>query len=334
MGRYSRAMTTEADPVASYLATLEHLKSRKRWSTSLPTVRYAALALGPGGEGVDLDRLERATDTLREGAGWTSPFRSEVRHVIAAMILREGLDPAGVRDRVLETRAAFRGHGIPRRMPGSAFAALVLAMRAAGGPVPDRQLERLARIYRHWRSAHFWLTGADDLPAAAVHAAGDREVDMLAADVERAYARLVEAGFRRGGALQLVSHLVAADSRGVETGVERFRRIAERMQRSDRKVRAGRYDEVALLALTEEDPATLVERVLEHRERLRAARPRPGKDLAFSLAAGIALAADQAHAAERGAGDLAALHSLQAILNARHAAVAASAGAGAAVGHS
>ena len=115
---------------------------------------------------MDLDRLEHATDTLRKGAGWTSPLRSEVRHVIAAMILREGLDPETVRDRVLETRAAFRGHGIPRGMPGSAFAALVLAMRAAGGPVPDRQLERLARIYRHWRSAHFWLTGADDLPAA------------------------------------------------------------------------------------------------------------------------------------------------------------------------
>lgn len=116
--------------------------------------------------------------------------------------------------------------------------------------------------------------------------------------------------------------------------MERFRRIAERMQLSDRKVRAGRYDEVALLALTEEDTATLVERVLEYRERLRTARPRPGKDLAFSLAAGIALAADEAQEAERGAGDLAALHSLQAILNARHAAVATTAGTGAAVGHS
>ena len=323
-----------SDPVAQHQATLERLRERKRWSTDLATVRFAALALGGAGDRVDLDRLEAAAEALRGRAGWTSPLRSGVRYVAAAMIVREGLDADVVHERIVETRAGFKAHRVPRRQPGATFAALVLVLRAGGGPVPEGRLERLGAIYRRWRSDHFWLTDANDLPAAALHAGGDRQVEMLAADVERTYARLLEAGFRRGSPLQLVSHLLAVDARGVETGVERFRRIAERLQRLDRRVRPDRYDEVALLALTHGDAATVVERVLDYRDRLREGKPRPAKALAFTLAAGIAFAWDAEHSIDRAAGDLAALHAIQAIITARRVALATAVGAGAAAGQS
>ena len=79
---------------------------------------------------------------------------------------------------------------------------------------------------------------------------------------------------------------------------------------------------MAILALTADAEASVVDRVLSYRDRLRAAKPRPSKDLAFSLAAGIELARDTDRAAERGAGDLAALQSIRAILDAQQAAVA------------
>ena len=87
-----------------------------------------------------------------------------------------------------------------------------------------------------------------------------------------------------------------------------------------------------MLALTQGSPGQVVDRVLEYRDRLRRARPRPSKDIAFSLAAGIELAEDSEQAGERSAGDLAALQSIRAILDAQQAATIAaiSAGAGAA----
>ncbi|MYE14646.1 MAG: DUF4003 family protein [Gammaproteobacteria bacterium] len=321
-------MGPTSDPVGEYLATLERLRARKRWSTDMATVRFAALALGAGRTEADVERLEEAAATLRARAGWTSPLRSEVRHVVAAMLVRERLDPGGVHDRVMETRTALRSHRLPRSQAGTTFAALVLVLRSGGGPVPERQLERLATIWRRWRSEHFWLTGADDLPAAALHACGEREMEMLVADVERAYARLREAGFRRGNGLQWASHVLAVDPRGVDTGVERFRRVAERLRRARVRVRPGRYDETAILALMYADVAAVVDRALDYRDRLRAVKPRAGRDLAFTVAVGLAFAADEGGPADRVAGDLAALQSIQAILSARRAAAASAAGAG------
>jgi len=63
--------------------------------------------------------------------------------------------------------------------------------------------------------------------------------------------------------------------------------------------------------------------VLAYRDRLRAAKPRPSKDLAFSLAAGIELAEDSARAGQDGAGDLAALQAIRDILDAQQAATIA-----------
>ena len=316
-------MPPTPDPVARYLETFTRLRARKRWTTDTETVRFVALALGAAGADVDHDALEEVAKGLRQRARWTSPLKSEIRYVVAAMILRRGLEPVAVHTRVFEVRDAFRAHRLPSRGTGPTLAALLLALRSGGRAVPPRHVERLADIYRRWRRDHFWLTGATDLPAAALHAGRDASVEVVTADVERAYGNLREAGFWRGNALQLVSHLLAVDPRGTDTAVQRFTVVAARLRDEGERVTTSRYDEVALLALTEESPGRVVRRVLEYRDRLRAAKPRPDKDLAFSLAAGIELAEDGARASQGGAGDLAALQAIRDILDAQQAATIA-----------
>ena len=316
-------MATTPDPVARYLETFDRLRARKRWSTDTDTIRFVALALGAAGAELDHGALEQVAKGLRQRARWTSPLKSQIRYVVAAMILRRGLDPVVVHARVFEARDAFKAHGLPSRGTGPTLAALLLALRSEGRAVPPRHVERLADIYRRWRKDHFWLTGATDLPAAALHAGRGQAVDVVTADVERAYERLREAGFRRGNALQLVSHLLAVDPRGTDTAVQRFTVVAQRLRDARERVPTSRYDEVALLALTQETPGRVVDRVLAYRDRLRAARPRPSKDLALSLAAGIELAEDSARASHGSAGDLAALQAIRDILDAQQAATIA-----------
>ena len=325
-------MTAEQDPIGAYLGTFERLRARKRWTTDTATYRFVALTLGAVGARISHDRLEEVAKGLRRRAGWTSPLRSEIRYVVAAMILRRDLDAAGVHRQVIATRDRFGEHGIKRRGTGATLAALLLALQAEGKRVPSVRLDRLARIYAQWRADHFWLTDANDLPAAALHAGRDVSVESLTEDVQRAYARLRDAGFRRGNQLQLVSHLLAVDPRGADNAVQRFALVAERLRGAGERVGTGRYDEVAVLALTQAPPGHVVDRVLGYRDRLRSARPRPSKDVAFSLAAGVELAEDSEQAGERSAGDLAALQSIRTILDAQQAATIAaiSAGAGAA----
>ena len=311
------------DPVVRYLETFARLRARKRWTTETATFRFVALALGAAGAAVDYDHLEEVATGLGKRARWSSPLKSEVRYVVAAMILRRGLNPEDVHARVFETRDAFKAQRIPSRGNGPTLAALLLALRGEGRPVPALQVERLASIYRRWRKDHFWLTSSNDMPAAALHAGRDQSVEVVTADVERAYASLRDVGFRRGSPLQLVSHLLAVDPRGTDTAVQRFSVVAGRLKDAREHVRTSRYDEVALLALTQEAPGRVVRRVLGYRDRLRAAKPRPSKDVAFSLAAGIELAEDSARAGRGGAGDLAALQAIRDILDAQQAATIA-----------
>jgi hypothetical protein len=325
-------MSLADDPIDGYLQTFERLRARKRWSVNSVTFRFVALSLGAAAGTIGFDRLEQVATELRKRARWTSPLKSEVRYVVAAMILRRGQDPAAIHARVFETRDAFKAHKLPGRGIGATLAALLLALHHEAGPVPQQQLERLAQTYRRWRKEHRWLTSSSDLPAAALHAARDVPVDAVAEDVERAYTRLDDAGFRRGNQLKLVSHLLAVDPRGTDTGVQRFCAVAERLRYADEPVGAGRYDEIALLALTQGSPDEVVDRVLGNRDRLRAVKPRPDKAVAFTLAAGIELAADTEVAGERDVGELAALQSIQAIVDAQQAAMIAAISAGAAAG--
>ena len=323
-------MAGHGDPVTAYLETFDRLRTAKRWTTDTATYRFVALTLGAAGPDLSHHRLEEVAAGLRRRAGWTSPLRSELRYVVAAMILRRGLDPVVVHSQVVATRDRFREHGVKRRGTGATLAALLLALQAEGKRVPPPHFDRLARIYAQWRADHFWLTDANDLPAAALHAARKVSVESLTEDVRRAYARLRDAGFRRGNQLQLVSHLLAVDPRGADNAVQRFAVIADHLRKAGERIGTGRYDEIAVLALTQSPPGHVVDRVLGYRDRLRSAKPRPSKDIAFSLAAGVELAEDSEQAGERGTGDLAALQSIRAILDAQQAATIAAVSAGAA----
>ena len=316
-------MDAATDPITVYLETFEKLRAAKRWTTNTMIFRFVALTLGAAGGDVTYDQLEEAAKGLQKRARWTSPLRSEIRYVVAEMILRRGLDPGRIHARVVETRDAFKTHKIASRGSGPTLAALLLALQGEGRAVPKQRLERLARIYRRWRDDHFWLTDSNDLPAAGLHAGRDEPVEALAANVERAYQSLRDAGFSRGNQLQIVSQLLAVDPRGTDAGVQRFRRVAARLKDARERVNADRYDEIAMLALTHEAPSRVVDRVLQYRDRLRGARPRPPKDMAFALAAGLALAEDSKRAGERSAGDLAALQAIQAILDAQQAVMVA-----------
>ena len=125
-------MSTAPDPVTTYLATFERLRARKRWTTDTVIFRFVALTLGAAGADVTYDQLEAAAKGLQKRARWTSPLRSEIRYVVAAMILRRGLDPGRIHSRVVETRDAFKTHKISSRGTGPTLAALVLALRTRG----------------------------------------------------------------------------------------------------------------------------------------------------------------------------------------------------------
>jgi hypothetical protein len=312
------------DPVERYLEVFEGLRSRKRWSTDTNILRFAALTLAAADvvdTGADVETTAKA---LVDEAGGFSPLASSIRHAVAAILIRRGLDPAATVRRTKETLSVFKEFKLRRGGAQPLLAALLLVLDA-GGDMPSRAtIARLKAIIDRWEEDHRFLTGIDDYPMAAMHATRDVSVEELGLAVEQIYQLLRRAKFSAGNQLQLVSHLLVFSEQGPREAAGRFERMAKELKAKGQRVWQGQYDEVALLVLSGGHVDEVSTRVIEYRERLRAVKPRPQKDVAFSIAAGVVLAeeAEKMESLEDPAA-VANLRAVQAIIEAQQAAMIA-----------
>ena len=312
------------DPVERYLEVFEGLRSRKRWSTDTNILRFAALTLAAADvvdTGADVEATAKA---LVDEAGGFSPLASSIRHAVAAILIRRGLDPVATVRRTKETLAVFKEFKLHRGGAQPLLAALLLVLDA-GGDMPSREtIARFKAIIDRWEEDHRFLTGIDDYPMAAMHATRDVSVEELGLAVEQIYQLLRRAKFSAGNQLQLVSHLLVFSEQGPREAAGRFEGMAKELKNKGQRVWQGQYDEVALLVLSGGRVDEVSTRVIEYRERLRAVKPRPQKDVAFSIAAGVVLAeeAEKMESLEDPAA-AANLRAVQAIIEAQQAAMIA-----------
>ena len=312
------------DPVERYLEVFEGLRRRKRWSTGTEILRFAALTLAATEVSDPGPDLEATAKVLADEAGGFSPLSSAIRHAVAAILIRRGLDPVTTVHRTKETLAGFKEFKLSRSGARPLLAALILVLDAEGGTPSRDTIARLKSIIDRWNEDHWFLTGVDDYPMAAMHATRDVSVEEIGMEVEQIYQLLRKAKFSSGEQLQLVSHLLMFSDQGPREAAQRFERTAKALKKAKQRVWQSHYDEVALLVLSGGHVDEVVPRVIEYRDRLRAVKPKPTADIAFSLAAGVVLAEE----AERlkgleGAATAANLRAVQAIIEAQQAAMIA-----------
>jgi hypothetical protein len=312
------------DSVERYLEVFEGLRRRKRWSTGTNILRFAALTLAaseiadPGAD------LEATAKVLADEAGGFSPLGSAIRHAVAAILIRRGLDPVTTVHRTKDTLAGFREFKLSRSGARPLLAALILVLDAGGGAPSRDTIARMKAIIDRWKVDHRFLTGTDDYPMAAMHATRDVAVEQLGMEVEQIYQLLREAKFSAGEQLQLVSHLLMFSDQGPREAAQRFARTAAALRKAKQRVWQSHYDEVALLVLGGGHVDDVVPRVIEYRDRLRAVKPRPTADIAFSLAAGVVLAEQAARMTGLDSAAAAAnLRAVQSIIEAQQAAMIA-----------
>jgi hypothetical protein len=317
-------MEDAMDPVEKYLEVFQELMRRKRWSTGREILRFAALTLAasdvtdPGAD------LEATAKVLADEAGGFSPLSSAIRHAVAAILIRRGLDPVSTVHRTKETLAAFKEFKLSRSGARPLLAALILVLDAEGGAPSRDTIARMKKIIDRWEEDHWFLTGVDDYPMAAMHATRDVSVEQLGTEVEQIFQLLRESKYPSGEQLQLASHLLVFSDQGPREAAQRFDRTAKKLKQAKQRVWQSHFDEVALLVLSGGHVDEVVPRVIEYRDRLREVKPRPTADIAFSLAAGVVLAEEAEKIGTlEGAATAANLRAVQAIIEAQQAAMIA-----------
>jgi hypothetical protein len=312
------------DSIERYLGVFEGLRQRKRWSTGTEVLRFAALTLAASDMSDPGADLETTAKVLAEEAGGFSPLASSIRHAVAAILIRRGLDPVATVHRTKETLATFKDFKLQRSGARPLLAALILVLDAEGETPSRDTVARLKAIVDRWEEDHWFLTGVDDYPMAAMHATRDVSVEQLGLEVEQIYQLLRKARLSTGEQLQLASHLLVFSDQGPREAAQRFERTAKALKKAKQRVWQSHYDEVALLVLSGGHVDEVVPRVIEYRDRLRAVKPRPVADIAFSIAAGVVLAEEAEKMGKlEGAATAANLRAVQAIIEAQQAAMIA-----------
>jgi len=312
------------DAVEQYLEVFERLRRRKRWTTDVNVLRFAALALASADLADPSRELEVAAETLRKKAGWFGSLNSPIRFVAAAMILRNGLRPSSVHLAVGKTREAFRERKFRKGGVSETLAALLLVIQNDGRRPSARTLTRVGAILERWKKDHRFLTGVDDYPMAALHAARDEDIEYLAVRVESVYRALRRERFSMGNQLQLASHILTLVPMDGATAAARFSDLRRAFKERRHRIWESMYDELALLALTSGSPNAIADAVLSDTERLMAVRPKPQKSVALSIATGVVLSREVEQGREAAmTRDVAALTSAKALLDAQAAAMAA-----------
>ena len=312
------------DQIERYLSIFEELRRRKRWSTDTNILRFAALTIAASEIAVDSVDLEATAKALVAEAGGFSPLSSPIRHAVAAILIRRGLDPVVAVRRTRETPSLFKQAKLQKGGTSPYLAALLLVLDSKGAAPSPRTVERMKAILERWKDDHWWLTGPGDYPMAAMHAARDSSVEEVALEAEVVYQALRGHRFIRGNQLQLASHLLLFSDAGPRDAAERFARMAKALRSAGQRIGESQYDEVALLVLSDVPAEEAAARAVATRDRLRAVKPRPQSAIAFSIACGVVLAEAAATVHDLDDANAAAtLRAVQSVIEAQQAAMIA-----------
>lgn len=317
-----------ADPAERFARIYDALNEDRRWYQGVTTLRFAAItAVTSPGSAEDLARnIRRVADELKDLAKWTDPFRSEIRFILSATLVRRGDRPRAFVDEVDRVRKILREDKFKRGGAYEVMAILVLRQARDLSVIPAEDIHRFKAIYEEMKKQHWWLTGADDFPASAIFVSQDGSPAEIAARAKAHYEALHQEGAKRGNPLQTAANLLVLSGDSPQESAQRFHALRRKFKDEGLWMHAGDYDELAILTFLRHSTDRIVDRVLAHRRSVEELRPKPGKEMSFDLAASLAFLDLVGYdAGMNKITDAKAIMDMQAILNAQQVAAIAAA---------
>jgi hypothetical protein len=282
----------DTDVLGRFLTLYDHLRRTRTWRDDWTVLRHAAMTLPLlERDPAALAREFRETCLeLRRSTRWWQEARGSVRYFVAASILRQREPVAGFLADLERVRALFRAARLPRGATSEIQAFVLLREGVPGGHVGAAHVSRMRDLYQAIRKDHRWLLGAGEYPTIALLSTTEVAAGEIARRVEEILRDLERRGFRRRGQLMPPSQLLFLSPERDDEACARFARMWKAFRGRNLRMHAGDYDEVALLTLLPLAAETVVRAVLEDRGAVATLRPRPSRDVTFSLACSTAYA--------------------------------------------
>ena len=278
------------DPLSRFRDIYEALNAERSWYQGASPLRFAALSamMCTGDARKIAAEIRRVGERIKEESGWFGALNSDLRFIVAAMLILNGDTARGLLNEVKRVQEMFREASIRRGSIYETMAIFVLRMSSERKLVSMTTVNRFKSIYETMKKYHWWLTGPDDFPACAILTGRSESVELIGSTIERIYQALRSEGFSAGDPLQSAANLLYLVESTPAEIARRYRDLAEGFKRAGVSIWQSDYDELTILSFLDHPAKLVVDRVLAHREDMAALRPKPDRSLTFNLASSIA----------------------------------------------
>jgi hypothetical protein len=321
-------LSIPSNPLRKYLDLADALRKNKRWFEDWTIPRFSVLALitAEGGPAELVGRMRETVKRIEKRAGLFGTMNSSERHLVGAILVRDGDDPDAFSDEIARIRKLFRERKVRRGGMCEVLAIMILRTQSPHRQVSATQVTRFQTVYKALLADHYWLTGVEDFPTCALLCGSTQAPEAIRTGVEKLYQDLRARRFRRGDPLQTATHILFLTPDGPQAGMGRFEGLWRAFREAGLRMLTEDYEEVALLALLPTSAKEVVRTVLSHRGSLQELRPKLSRSHSFSLAASTAyLEMVRDRVGGQRIADVKTMIDVQHILRTRRAAAAAAA---------
>ncbi len=280
-----RELYLPSDPLHRFFSIYDALMAKKTWTMTPQLLRHAAMTLitTPGQASTLAHRTLLMGKKLKEQAGWSGQLTSPIRFIIAAQLLRADEQIEGFAECMQQERQKFRSAGLRRGNIFEFMAIHILRLGSGHRGITPGTINRFHDIYEAMKSNHWWLTGPDDYPACAMLTLRDENVASMGRRIEELHCGL-RTRLPNGDQLQLASHILYLSPLKARDVVTRFFGIHDACLAANIRMWQTDYDELAILSFLDQDPKTIVAKLVDHRAQMKDLRPRVDAVASFNLA--------------------------------------------------
>jgi len=316
------------DPLARFNDIYDALNSERSWFQGASPLRFAAMSamLCPGDARSVAGKIRKIGEDVKQESGWCGQLNSDLRFIVAAMLLLHGDTARALLSEVKRVQKMFREASIRRGSIYETMAIFILRMQTDQKPIQTKTVNRFRSIYEEMKKYHWWLTGPDDFPACAILTGRSESVSAMGSRIERIFQALRSEGFSSGDPLQTAANLLCLANGQPGDIANRYRALANGFKAAGISIWQSDYDELAILSFLDHPARVVVDRVVQYRANMTALKPKPDRSLTFNLASSIAFCdLVKLDGNLREITDVKALLDMQAILASQQAAAAAAA---------
>lgn len=236
------------DKVHLFINNYNTLYKHYRWHVHDQVLMLISLIYVIHDKKLDLNELESVSKYIKEKTSFFSPLHSHQRFATSAVLIAKYNNPKEQADKLIDYYEKLLSAGF-KNTSYTVTSALALLATDNDVNLEDR-LKKAMDIYKSMKKNHFFLTSYSDYPLAVLLSKNNDTVDGIMNEVEYFYDELSKGPFKKGNALQFLSHIIMlSDTENKKFIVNRCFDLYNQLIKHGIKIKRLHYPQIGMMSI-------------------------------------------------------------------------------------